>query len=319
MSSEANSDRAAEERPFRPPYRAACEALGHRRRDGAVLDVEGPDREAFLQGQLTQDVLGLAVGEVRLAAALTPKGKLVLVARLLALPERIRLLLPAASRLPALEHLRKFAAFQKVTVVDRSEELVEIGLYGPGARRLAQPPAGGLVLSGSEEFSAQWLVPRGRAADAAAQLSRAGSIEIDSQTAEILRVEAGRPRFGSDIDGNNLPDEAGLDAAVSRTKGCYVGQEIVARRRAYGRVNRRLVGYRFPDGPVPAGAPLRRCERPGEGDQRTEAGRVTSSVVSPRLGPIGLGFAFHDVPLGGRLFGPGDPPRAAVASALPFA
>lgn len=299
-------------------YRAAREALGHRRQDSAVLDVEGPDREAFLQGQLTQDVRGLAAGQARPAAALTPQGKLRFVACLVALPDRLRLLLPAAWRRPALDHLRKFAAFQKVTVSDRSEEQIEIGLYGPDARRLAAPPEG-LALGAWGEFAAQWLVPRSRAADAEAQLRGAGSVEIDAQAAEVLRVEAGRPRFGSDIDENNLPDEAGLDAAISGTKGCYVGQEIVARRRVYGRINRRLVGYRFPDGPVPAGAGLRRSGIPGEGEQRAQAGRVTSSVVSPRFGPIGLGFALHDVPAGGRLWAPGDPPRAAVLAALPFA
>ncbi|MGE5278907.1 MAG: YgfZ/GcvT domain-containing protein [Acidobacteriota bacterium] len=309
---------ALEERDLSPAYRAAREGLAHRRRDSAVLDIEGPEREAFLQGQLTQDVRDLAPGETRPTAALTPKGKLLFIARLVEMPGRIRLLLPSASRQAALEHLRKFAAFQKVTVRDRSEELVEIALYGPGAAR-AGAPAEGLALAGSGEFSAQWLLPRSRLAEAEAHLRAAGSLELDPGSAEALRIEAGRPRFGSDIDATNLPDEAGLDAAVSATKGCYVGQEVVARRRVYGRANRRLVGYRFPDGPLSAGARLRRTAAPEEEPERTEAGRVTSSGHSPRFGPIGLGFAFHDVPAEGRLFGPGDPPRAAVVSALPFA
>jgi folate-binding protein YgfZ len=309
---------AVEDRGFSPAYRAARDGLAHRRRESAVLDVEGPDREAFLQGQLTQDVRSLAPGEARPAAALTPKGKLLFLTRLVGMPDRIRLLLPSASRLAALEHLRKFAAFQKVTVSDRSEEFVQIGLYGPGAERFGAPPEG-LVLPGSAEFSAEWLVPRARLAEADARLRTGGSVEIDPESAEVLRVEAGRPRFSRDIDSTNLPDEAGLDAAVSATKGCYVGQEVVARRRVYGRANRRLVGYRFPDGAIPAGTTLRRAAAPEAEPEPTEAGRITSSVQSPRFGPIGLGFAFHDVPIEGRLFGPGDPPRAAVASALPFA
>jgi folate-binding protein YgfZ len=138
-------------------------------------------------------------------------------------------------------------------------------------------------------------------------------------TAEILRVEAGRPRFGLDIDGTNLPDEAGLATAISATKGCYVGQEIVARRRTYGRMNRRLVGFRFPDGPVPTGTPLSRPDSSEGAPQKAEAGRVASSVVSPRFGPIGLGFAFHDIPVGGRLVSSLDPRRSAIVSALPFA
>jgi folate-binding protein YgfZ len=84
-------------------------------------------------------------------------------------------------------------------------------------------------------------------------LERAGATEVSSATAEVLRVEAGRPRFGRDADSNNLIDELGLDSAVSTTKGCYVGQEIVARMRTYGRVNRRLVGFRFSGGAVEPG------------------------------------------------------------------
>ncbi|MGH9366067.1 MAG: YgfZ/GcvT domain-containing protein [Thermoanaerobaculia bacterium] len=310
---------AGEQRASPSAYRAAREALAHRVREAAILDVEGPDREGFLQGQLTQDLRGLAPGVARPTAALTPKGKLLFVARLIGLPECLRVLLPALSRVVALDHLRKYALFQRVTVSDRSEELQRIGLYGPGADRTSPPPEGILRLSGEGEFSGELLVPRNREADAAAWLEREGSVALDRETSEALRVEAGRARFGEDIDSSNLPDEAGLDAALSATKGCYVGQEIVARRRTYGRVNRRLVGYRFPEGPIPAGARLRRPEAADQASERTEAGRVTSSALSPRFGPIGLGFAFHDVPAGGRLCSREEPHRSAIVSALPFA
>jgi folate-binding protein YgfZ len=295
-------------------YRAARQGLAHRIRDAAVLDIGGDDRVEFLQGQLTQQVRGLSVGEARETAALSPKGKLLFVARLVGLPDRIRLLLSLASRSTALDHLRKFAAFQKVTVSDRSEEVARIGLYGP-----RPAPPGALALSGLAEFAAEWLVPASDRAGICRRLEREGSVEVDVDTAEILRVEAGRPRFGLDIDGTNLPDEAGLATAISATKGCYVGQEIVARRRTYGRLNRRLVGFRFPDGPVPTGTPLSRPDSPEGAPEKAEAGRVGSSVVSPRWGPIGIGFAVHDVPVGGRLLSSLDPRRSANVSALPFA
>jgi folate-binding Fe-S cluster repair protein YgfZ len=92
-----------------------------------------------------------------------------------------------------------------------------------------------------------------------------------------------------------------------------VGQEIVARLRTYGRVNRRLVGFRFPLAPVAAGTSFPNPEKAGQ-----ELGRVTSSVVSPRFGPIGLGLAFREVSEGATLTEPGDPDRAAVVTALPF-
>ncbi|PYQ32867.1 MAG: hypothetical protein DMF55_12615 [Acidobacteria bacterium] len=120
-----------------------------------------------------------------------------------------------------------------------------------------------------------------------------------SQPTEILRIEAGRPRFGTDMDSTNLPDEVGLPRAISTTKGCYVGQEVVARLRTYGRVNRRFVRFRFPEGRIDPGTPLRRPEEETPG--KIEAGRVTSSAVSPESGPIGLGYAFREILDGDRL------------------
>jgi tRNA-modifying protein YgfZ len=280
-----------------------------------VVDLTGPDRAGFLQGQLTQDVETMAAGEVRPAAGLTPKGKLIYVARLLALSDRFRLILPAALRSPVLEHLRKYSVFQKVAVEDRSADFHRFGIYGqPGgglpqsAQWIALPPEG--------EFSGELLVPAAESAPAEAAFRRAGLPPIEPEAAEVLRVEAGRARFGQDFDGTNLPDEVGLADAISTTKGCYVGQEVVARLRTYGRVNRRLVGFQFPDGLVASGTVLRNPEETEPG--RIEWGRVTSAVTSPRYGPIGLGFAFREIPLGGRLVSSADPSRGALAAALPF-
>jgi folate-binding protein YgfZ len=298
--------------------RAARVGLAHRVREAAILDVAGPDRESFLQGQLTQDVRGLAPGEARPSAALTPKGKLLFAGRLVGLPEELRLLLPSDSRFPALEHLRKFGAFQKVAVTDRSDEIRRIGLYGPGAAAFPAVPDV-QRLSGESEFAGEILAPAGRLAETLAALERAGSIAIDEVTAEVLRIEAGRPRFGTDIDGSLLPDEAGLEAAVNATKGCYVGQEVVARRRTYGRRNRRLVGFRFPGGLVPAGGRLRLPGTPPRAPGRVEDGRVTSAAFSPVFGSIGLGFAFHDIGEGDALIAAEEPHRPAIVAGLPFA
>ena len=147
-----------------------------------------------------------------------------------------------------------------------------------------------------------------------AALAAAGSRLVAEETAEILRVEAGRPRFGQDADESNLPDEIGLRAAISTTKGCYVGQEIVARLRTYGRVNRRLVGLRFPSGALAAGTVILDPEKP-----ELELLRVSSSVVSPRLGPIGLGLAFRDIADGAGVPVPDGSGRVALLTPLPFA
>ena len=296
-------------------HRSARETVAHRVRRNGLLDVEGPDRVAFLQGQLTQDVRAMARGEVRPAAALTPKGKLVFLARVLALPDRLRLLVAADSREPILAHLKKYVIFQKVAIADRSNEFVLIGLYGPQAGRIAVP-GGAVSLPGEGEFSAEILIPSGSLGDLERVLESAGSALVSEETAEVLRVEAGRPQFGRDADPSNFADEIGLDAAISTTKGCYVGQEIVARTRTYGRVNRRLVGFLFPDGAIEPGSLLKRPEEPSPG--KVEQGRVTSAVFSPTFGAIGLGYAYRDVPAGARLVSAADPLRAAVVTPLPF-
>ena len=294
-------------------YTAARFALGHRFRDAGVLAVSGPDREAFLQGQLTQDTRSLAPGQSRPMAGLTPKGKLLYFGRLASFAEQLLLIVAASARTAVVEHLRKYAVFQKVSVTDRSDELLLLGLYGPGAGALAGPE-GSLTLPADGEFAAGLLVPAGSRADVEGGLARAGSILVSAGAGEILRVEAGRPRFGVESDSNSLPDELGLQAAISTSKGCYVGQEIVARMRTYGRVNRRLVGFRFPEEAVPAGTVF---SDPAK--ESLELGRVTSAVVSPRFGPVGLGLAFRDVAEGAALRLADAPARCAVVAPLPFA
>lgn len=296
-----------------PGYTAAREGLAHRIRPAGVVDVAGEHRVVFLQGQLTQEMRNLAPGQTRETAGLTPKGKLLFVARALVLPDVIRLLLPDSLRTPVFEHLRKYAVFTKVAIEDRSDDFFRVGLYGPGAAS-AIVPADVLRLPGQGEFSAELLVPAGMRGEVERLLEGAGSQPVSEETAEILRLEAARPRFGSDMDSSNLPDEVGLAAAISTTKGCYVGQEVVARLRTYGRVNRRLVRFRFPERAIEPGTALRRPE--DEVPARIEAGRVTSSALSPALGPIGLGFAFRDVADGDRLLSVGDERDAAVVSDL---
>ncbi len=306
---------ALESTSLLPDYRAAKESLAHRVETAGVLDVEGPDAVAFLQGQLTQEVRSLAPGEARPSAALTPKGKLLFLARVVGLPAGRRLLLPRSERESALAHLKKFVIFQKVEIMDRSDEFVRVGLYGPRAGDVVAGE-GAMRLPEEGERAAEILVSAPKVESLERALALAGSVAVAEESAEILRVEAGRPRYGRDADESNLADEVGLDAAISTTKGCYVGQEIVARMRTYGRVNRRLVGFRFPTGPVAPGSLLKRPEEDVAG--KVEQGRVTSSVLSPAFGPIGLGYAFREVAAGERLVSAAEPSLDAIVAPLPF-
>lgn len=298
-------------RPDAPPdYAAARARLAHRFRQAAVVAVAGPDRAPFLQGQLTQDVRGLENGTARRAAGLTPKGKLLYFGWLVAEPERLLLLLPAQHSAPVLSHLARYAVFQKVSLGDATPNFDLVGLYGPRAAGLALPD-GALRLPAEGEMAASVLAPAAARGELESALAGAGSEAPSEASCEALRIEAGRPRFGVDADEENLPDEVGLRDAVSTTKGCYVGQEIVARLRTYGNVSRRLVGFRFPAEILPAGTAFPDPEKPGR-----QLGRVTSCALSPRFGPIGLGFAARDVAEGATLHGPAG--LYAVVAPLPF-
>jgi folate-binding protein YgfZ len=257
----------------------------------------------------------MAVGETRPAAGLTPKGKMLFLSRVHVLPDRLRLLLPASSRETVLAHLRKYAVFQKVSVSDSSDAFLRVGLYG--AAMAEELPEGATLLPGEGELAGEILAPATARDELGAWLRARGVRPISEEEAEVRRVEAGRARFGQDADQTHLPDEVGLDEAISTTKGCYVGQEIVARMRTYGRANRRLVGFRFPEGTIPAASLLKLPEESEPG--KIEQGRVTSSVLSPRFGAIGLGYAFRDVAQGGHLVSAADPSRTAIVAELPFA
>lgn len=274
------------------------------------MAVEGPDREAFLQGQLTQDVRGLSPGESRLAAGLTPKGKVLYFGRLLGAGERILLLLPRDAVPGVLAHLSKYAAFQKVGVRDASGDFVLADLYGPAAAALPLP-ADSWRLPAWGELAGGILAPVAARPELEEVLTAAGSAPVPDEIAEALRIEAGRPRLGADATEANLPDEVGLEDAISRTKGCYVGQEIVARRKTYGKPTRRLVGLRFEGGLLAAGTELAAASRPDR-----PVASVTSAAVSARLGPIGLGIASYDAPDGARLSSPSG--GSAVVEPLPF-
>ena len=290
----------------------AARRAAHRLVAPGVVAVEGPDREAFLQGQLTQDVRGLAPGTSRLAAGLTPKGKVLFFATLLAEPERLQLVLslPAVSSVVA--HLSRYAAFQKATVRDESSGYVLAELYGAHAGSVPVPE-GGTRLPPWGELAGAILAPDSARGTLEAALAAAGAVPISEATAEALRIEAGRPRLGADATDAHLPDEVGLEAAISRTKGCYVGQEIVARRKTYGKPTRRLVGFRFEDGLLAAGTPLAGPDRLDR-----ELSRVTSAAMSARFGPIGLGVASFEAADGATLVCPAEPDRRAVVTGLPF-
>jgi len=268
-----------------------------------VIDLAGRDRESFLQGLCTNDMRELAGGGALWAAALAPTGKVRFQFRAARRGDRIRLLLEADRAAAAGAHFRKYAVFQDVRIEEPAPPLVRFEFYGapPALPDSADPwPA-------FFEIAASALVSPEEASALGERLSGSGGARIEESDREARRIEAGRPKDGVDVDETRTPDEAGLGQAVSATKGCYVGQEVVARMRTYGRLPRRLVGFAFSEGPAPpAGS---RLVAP-EGTPR-DAGVVTSAALSPRRGAVGLGYAARDVPDGGSLALAEDPSRRA--------
>jgi folate-binding protein YgfZ len=276
-------------------YRTLTEGCGLVDRSGrGRLALTGSDRRAFLHGQVTQDIEGLEPGHGAYAALLTHKGKMLSDMRVLDLGGELLLSCERAGLQELFNMIRRYKLGSDVEVHKRTLEMGELSLIGPEARRVAgaaelgpeehdnvraQLGAHDVVLVASDlgvdVFCDAEVTEGVRGA-----LLAAGAEEVSESAAEVVRVESGRPRYGVDLDANVIPQEADLnERAVSFTKGCYVGQETVARLFYRGKPNRHLRGLRL-SAPVEPGTPLRLVEK--------EVGRLTSVAVSPALGPIGL-------------------------------
>ncbi len=294
------------------------------RSERGKLALTGGQAKEFLAGQVTNDVVGLEPGTGCYAAFLTHKGKMQGDVRILDLGDELWL----DTERPALQGLfdviRRFKIGYDVELHKRTLERALLSLVGPRAREVA----GAAALPGQEHASMR--ARRGGAevvlvatadgvdvicaaedADAVrAALVEAGAVEVSEAAGELVRVERGRPRFGIDMDETTIPQEAGLnDRAVSFTKGCYVGQETVARLFYKGKPNRHLRGLRL-DGPAHPGEPLRLGER--------EVGRVGTVVDSPRHGAIALAIVRREAEPGSEL-AVGEDGATATVVELPFA
>jgi folate-binding protein YgfZ len=284
------------------------------------LLLTGVDRARFLQGMVTNDVVALRPGEGCHAAMLTVKGKLLGDLRIYCDADAFLVETDPEATAKIKDALEKHVIMDDVVIEDRSLSLGEWGVYGDGAREATAallgplpelPPFGHITVGDVRAVAVRDLgLPGFRIFGAAP----AGT-PLSDDDAEVLRVEAGEPRYGRDMGEDHLPIESRLDAAISSTKGCYLGQEVIVRATQQGRINRRLMGLKLDGaGAAVAGAKLSH-------PSRAEAGVVTSSVVSPRFGAIALAYVHRTV------FAPGtrlvvhdaSGERAATVVDLPFA
>ena len=294
-----------------------------------VVRLTGPDRVSFLQGMVTQDVEGLPVGAVADAALLTPKGAMVADARVVKRADDLLLLTEPGYGPAVLGTLERYLISEDAELSDASAQLGQLSLVGPRAEALGaaalrlDPPSGPRVRPFEASGTTGWALPQGlllpgldllvpveALAEVFGRLREAGATPVGFQALEVLRVERGTPRFGADMDEKTIPLEARLERAIHYQKGCYIGQEVIARATFRGHVNRHLVGLRFAGGPPPPRTELFLGER--------RVGWVTSAVRSPRLGPIGLGYAHRDVEQPGTALTLAGSGGTATVEPLPF-
>src|SRR5918992_1128942 len=278
------------------------------------LRVQGPKASELVTGLVTNDVSALTPGQGCYAAALTPKGKIVADVRIFALRDALLIDSPPRARDGWLAMVRKYINPRVARFDDESASTRQIGIFGTHARTalatatgvdLAQLgalpryghvaldlPAGAIIarvpeleLEGYELF-----VPESAFEPLWERLVTEGATPSGLAAWEIARIEAGRPEWGIDMDDTTIPQEANFDElhAISYTKGCYVGQETVARVHFRGHVNRHLRGLMMSSGAPAQGATLADANGKPVGD-------VRSTAISPRLGAIALGMVRREV------------------------
>ena len=273
----------------------------------AQFIVRGAGAAEFLQGQVSNDVEALEPGSGCYATILNAKGKLRTDLRVLR-GEDYFLLDTEAIGHAVLEHmLRTYTLGRDVSYEDLSVTRSLLSLIGPGARAAldaAPPEEEHAFIRGEHGLYVSTVLGVDVIGPAGLELALP---RISEETAECARIEAGRPRLGYDMDAETMPQEAGLnDRAVSFTKGCYVGQETVARLHWRGKPNRHLRGLRLSE-PAERGSEI---EFGGK-----VVGRLGSTCVSPRSGPIALALVRREAEPGASVTVGGTP---AEVVELPF-
>lgn len=305
-----------------------------------LLQFTGPDRLSFLQGMLSNDLRALKTFDGAYATLLTQQGKVIADVRVLCAMNSFYLDFWENLQEKLLAHLNRYLIADEVEIADRSQEYSTLSIQGPKAEALLRQVLAPVVQlpdrpkqhsmvdidgaaicvvndSHTGELGYDLIIPRFHVANIAAKLTAAGkafsAAWVGEEAQNILRVEAGIPRYGIDFTEDNLLLEVGVDEAVSFTKGCYLGQEVVERIRSRGHVNKKLSGLLL-DGEKPA--------QPGDVIEAAnkQVGTVTSSVFSPALKrAVALGYLNKDFwTPGGEVLIKSDRPRSASVTGLPF-
>lgn len=261
--------------------------------DRSRIRVSGSEATMFLNGLVTNDVKSLSENRWMPAAFPTVQGRLIGVVRIARVKDGFLIDTERASHDAVLKTISRFTMAGDFRVTDFTDESAMLSLQGVRAGEIvgkvlqtivADLPRNGVSeLEGvtvirathTAEDGFDLVVDTARAGELRESLQDAGATPVDQETFEVLRIEAGIARFGRDMDETNVIPEINLDDAVSYTKGCYVGQEIIVRIKHRGHPAKKLVGLKA-DRPIEPGA------------------IITSAAVSPKAGHIGLGYVRYE-------------------------
>ena len=271
----------------------------------------GKDRGAFLQGLLTNDVQSLSAGTGCYSAWLTPQGRMLTDMHVFESGDMMLLDVPAELADATLQRLEQFLFSEDVQIASLAGALTGVWLHGPSAAGILEQVLRIKIGDWSEYQNARGdfngapvvlaqvsqlgvpgfcvYIEPSRAPELTSALEAAGAVIADLAAVDVARIEAGYPIFGIDMTEATIPLEAGIEnRAISLSKGCYVGQEVIIRvlHRGQGRVAKKLMALRM-DGDAPE-----RGAKIWSGDR--EVGAITSAGLSPKLGTIALGYLHRD-------------------------
>ncbi len=296
-------------------------------RDLGVVELTGPDRVSWLQGMVSNDVARLGAGEGCYAAHLSPQGRMISHMFVLADEDALWLELERDNVASTIEELDKLLIMEEVEIRDRSDEFSLATLFGDGApsilgtwigEPLAIPTQYGHRRVGQSrvvcgDLGHDLIVPVEEMPGVRNRLLEAGATPREADVWNRVRIEAGLPAYGVDVDRTTTLPELG-EKGIDYDKGCYIGQEVVAKIKYIGHVNRRFVGLKLEHALLPAPrSPVQMADK--------EIGYVTSAVHSARVGSgIALAFVRHGAGKPGTevaVLTEGEPQPATVVD-LPF-
>lgn len=309
-------------------YRAARTSAALRDAQAAFrLYLRGADHLDFLHRMTSNDFHNLQIGRGLEAVFIDQRARILDLATCYRSPHATALILSPASRTAIPAWLDRFIFAESLEWADRTDETAMFDLVGPHTAQLAARTldvdlatlrdhqlvdpqvASGLWLARTAGPGLRVFGPPAAVASLWQQFAAAGASPLGATTWEILRVEQGLPRLGRELTQDYNPWEAGLGRAIHLDKGCYIGQEVIARLDTYDKVKQHLVGLRLSAAELPAtGTPLHAGTR--------QVGCITSAVCSPRFGPIALAYVRRSACAAGTALDAGGAPATVVS--LPF-